>query len=179
MSHAGPLSPSCPPPSAPTAMSADEPRSPDSCSWWENLGSVCKATGADVHQWSGCSSDCHLSPAPHRDGFRLWQGTRSGCGSIVTLPSEGDHPSCTTASVSSVSCPSAFPPQIPLAALTWGAQITPRMGERPVCVPRKGPQIIAAPPGVSVSAEQVREALSGSQGWCFGTPWHVLVVSHR
>ena len=77
MSHAGPLSPSCPPPSAPTAMSADEPRSPDACSWWENLGSVCKATGADVRQWSGCSSwshgHCHLSPAPHRDGFRLWQ----------------------------------------------------------------------------------------------------------
>lgn len=60
-----------------------------------------------------------ICPQPHA-------GTGSGCGGVATLPSKDEHPSYTTASISSVSCSSAFcAPATSHSIKLGGGQITP------------------------------------------------------
>lgn len=76
-------------------------------------------------------------------------GTGLGHGGVATLPSEDEHPSCTTTAVSSASCSSARPLQSPFVAL-WGLRAHPGLG-RTHLHPGKGtPTCISIPGGQSV-----------------------------
>lgn len=127
----------------PSRAFADESRSPDSCCWRENLGSVCKATGADVCQWSQLMVPLSLLSVPNPTQGRVRAAAvLQHCPARMSIPLTQPHLSHPSPA------PRPFAPRLPLTALNWGVVKSPPEWGKDLYVTWEGdPKLSQPPPG--------------------------------